>query len=257
MGAVLGALAGLGYGYAYRVLDTQHFGPPQRRARVFIVGHLGGFCPPEVLFEPESLPWHPAPGREAGEGTAGGAAGGAGETGGDVRWPADKSSTLDAAYATKQELGDQHVNQGCPRFVSVTGQQAHTLRAEGSDASEDGTGRGTPIVAPLPFDTTQITSRLNYSRPQRGDPCHPLAAGALSDQGAAVYPTLRSNPRDNSDPMAEAKMLVRGMAIRGRDGGAQVELRGDDVVNAVRAATGSASRGGAWSRRCPTPAYAP
>jgi DNA (cytosine-5)-methyltransferase 1 len=30
----------------------------------------------------------------------------------------------------------------------------------------------------LAFDTTQITSPLNYSNPQVGDPCHPLAAGA-------------------------------------------------------------------------------
>ena len=34
----------------------------------------------------------------------------------------------------------------------------------------------TPI--PVAFDTTQITSKANYSRPQPGDPCHPLAAGA-------------------------------------------------------------------------------
>jgi DNA (cytosine-5)-methyltransferase 1 len=52
----------------------------------------------------------------------------------------------------------------------------HALRGEGFDASEDGTGRGTPLV-PVPFDTTQITSAANYSNPKPGDPCHPLAAG--------------------------------------------------------------------------------
>lgn len=31
--------------------------------------------------------------------------------------------------------------------VCVTGEQTHALRAIGSDASEDGTGRGTPITA--------------------------------------------------------------------------------------------------------------
>ena len=30
----------------------------------------------------------------------------------------------------------------------------------------------------IPFDTTQITHKANYSRPKAGDPCHPLAAGA-------------------------------------------------------------------------------
>jgi len=36
-------------------------------------------------------------------------------------------------------------------------------------------GGGQMAVA---FDTTQITSAANYSNPQPGDPCHPLAAGA-------------------------------------------------------------------------------
>ena len=53
----------------------------------------------------------------------------------------------------------------------------HALRADGFDASEDGTGRGTPLVA-VAFDTTQITSAANYSNPKPGDPCHPLASTA-------------------------------------------------------------------------------
>ena len=40
-GAFLGALGELGYGFCYRVLDAQHFGVPQRRRRVFVVGYLG------------------------------------------------------------------------------------------------------------------------------------------------------------------------------------------------------------------------
>jgi hypothetical protein len=53
---------------------------------------------------------------------------------------------------------------------------AHTLRGDGFDASEDGTGRGTPLV-PVAFDPTQITSRENRSNPQPGDPCHTLSKG--------------------------------------------------------------------------------
>ena len=57
MGAVLGALGERGYGYAYRVLDSQYFGVPQRRRRVFIVGRRAGgpgvTAPAQVLLEPE------------------------------------------------------------------------------------------------------------------------------------------------------------------------------------------------------------
>jgi DNA (cytosine-5)-methyltransferase 1 len=66
---------------------------------------------------------------------------------------------------------------------------AHSLRGEGHDASEDGTGRGTPLV----FDTTQITCKDNYSSPQPGDPCHPLAAGAHAP--AVAFQTSQSGVR--------------------------------------------------------------
>jgi DNA (cytosine-5)-methyltransferase 1 len=55
-GTFLGALAELGYGFAYRVLDAQHFGVAQRRRRVFVVGYLGDWrLAAAVLFESESL----------------------------------------------------------------------------------------------------------------------------------------------------------------------------------------------------------
>jgi DNA (cytosine-5)-methyltransferase 1 len=51
-GSILGALAFLGYGFAYRVLDAQFFGVPQRRRRVFLVGYLGDWRRAHtVLFE--------------------------------------------------------------------------------------------------------------------------------------------------------------------------------------------------------------
>ena len=65
-GSFLGAVAELGYGASYRVLDAQNFGVPQRRRRVFVVGHLGDWKPTaEVLFESESLRWHPKKSRQA------------------------------------------------------------------------------------------------------------------------------------------------------------------------------------------------
>jgi DNA (cytosine-5)-methyltransferase 1 len=55
-GSFLGAVAELGYGFSYRVLDAQYFGVPQRRRRVFVVGCLGDWkSAAKVLFESESL----------------------------------------------------------------------------------------------------------------------------------------------------------------------------------------------------------
>lgn len=61
---LLESLDDLGYGLAWRVLDAQFFGVPQRRRRVFVVGSLGDRRACEVLLEPESLLWDPPTSRE-------------------------------------------------------------------------------------------------------------------------------------------------------------------------------------------------
>ena len=60
-GVVIGTMADLGYSVGWRVLDAQHFGVPQRRRRVFIVGRRatsGGVA--EILFKSEGLRRDPA-----------------------------------------------------------------------------------------------------------------------------------------------------------------------------------------------------
>ena len=94
MGAVVGALGDLGYGVAYRVLDAQHFGVPQRRRRVFFVGHFGEpwSAPAEVLFELKGGAGDSAAGSETGAGAARSTACGAGvasRTGGGASSNAD------------------------------------------------------------------------------------------------------------------------------------------------------------------------
>ena len=76
-GSFLGALVELGYGFAYRVLDAQHFGVPQRRRRVFVVACLGDWrAPAEVLLEPDCVRRDIKKGRAKGQGVAAGAEGG-------------------------------------------------------------------------------------------------------------------------------------------------------------------------------------
>jgi DNA (cytosine-5)-methyltransferase 1 len=67
-GTFITALGKIGYGFAYRVLDAQYFGVPQRRRRVFVVGCLGDWrSAGKVLFESESLSGNPPPSRKKGE----------------------------------------------------------------------------------------------------------------------------------------------------------------------------------------------
>jgi DNA (cytosine-5)-methyltransferase 1 len=66
----------------WRVLDSEYFGVPQRRYRIFAVGGpRNGSCAPEVLLEPGCLPGNPPPSRQARAGVAGALTSGAGERG--------------------------------------------------------------------------------------------------------------------------------------------------------------------------------
>ncbi len=209
-GAFLGLLGFLGYGFAYRVLDAQYVrvdgyarAVPQRRNRVFVVGCLGDWrSAAAVLLERESLRGDSAPRRVSGSRVAATLTRGAESSGrggyagrrqeDDVNIVAGVAPTLPARRNAGGGMGTD--------FDCDGGLVAHTLRAEGFDASEDGTGRGTPLV-PLPFDTTQITSSQNRNNPKPGDPCHPLAAGAHAPAIA--------------------------FQERGRDGGRSLEIGGD------------------------------
>lgn len=221
---ILSGLVELRYGVAWRILDSQYFGVAQRRRRVFIVGSLGDGCAAEILFEREGRAGHSAPRRETGARVARAVARGSVGSGyrydanGEdfcIAWDngqgdpnADEDGTAfalnsqsHAGVAVAQSLTAHHSRSDPDRRQYV----AHALRAE-ADASEDGTGRGTPLVAApvLGFDLAQITSKANYSNPQYGDPMPPLNLAAQSH----VAQPLRSNPYNNSDPGMEAGMHV-------------------------------------------------
>lgn len=215
---------------AWRVLDAQYFGVPQRRRRVFVLGtRTGSVDPAEILSLTESVCRDSEESGEAGEGLAaavdagatipllepgkrtgasttdlrvGSGIGGAGDpmytlqAGAqhgvynprpstlNVRYERTdplRASTVPAvlAFNSKQDGTDadtiapsllamphehSHPNGGGQLAVCVTGDTTHALTSDGSDGSEDGTGRGTPVV--LAVDFAQITNKDNRSQPQ-------------------------------------------------------------------------------------------
>lgn len=73
-----GEIVGDGYSVAWRQLDAQYWGVPQRRKRIYLVADFAGGRAGEILFERESLRGHPAACGAPGQGTAADAAGSAG-----------------------------------------------------------------------------------------------------------------------------------------------------------------------------------
>jgi DNA (cytosine-5)-methyltransferase 1 len=125
----------------------------------------------------------------------------------------------------------------------VTGDVTHTLRTEGFDASEDGTGRGNPIVAfnPRATDvpvTGEITGALDASFPG------PAICFSAKDYGGDAMtdlaPTLRAGGHSGSHANAGVMPAV-AVNIRGRDGGGTAEM-GGEVATALRASSGGGDK---------------
>lgn len=146
---------------AWRVLDAQHFKLAQRRRRVFVVASArDGFDPATVLFEWDGVRRDSPPRREAGESlapcvTAGAANGGAAH--GARSGSAKDNLIVPVAFGGNNQSSQIDVATACNACASASGrmdfetetflvQPTHTLRGEGFDAGEDGTGRGTPLV---------------------------------------------------------------------------------------------------------------
>ena len=143
LAVILRGLVELGYVGAGWSLDSQYLGLAQRRERIFLLACRDprAGCPAEVLSLAEGVSGHPAPSRKAGTRVARTLEARASSGGYDpgAHGAASGHVVTHALSAREAKGPDSDATTG---FVL-----AHTLRAEGFDAGEDGTGRGTPIVA--------------------------------------------------------------------------------------------------------------
>lgn len=103
-----------------------------------------------------------------------------------------RSGLLNATFGSKMGLENQHALSGASLFVPAT---AHTLRGEGFDASEDGTGRGTPLV-PV---AVALRGREGGATAEVGDDC------AFS---------LRASTGGGDKPHVMAGMAIRRLTPR-------------------------------------------
>lgn len=122
-GSFLAMLEELGYGFSYRVLDAQYYGVPQRRRRVFVIGHIGSWQrAAAVLFEQHSLQGHPAPSREKRQEVTE-IAGTLTSNGGGLNRPAGNANELDFCIATqstcsgKETFGTLMANCGTKQWL--------------------------------------------------------------------------------------------------------------------------------------------
>lgn len=271
------AASSRGWHVAWRVLDSEYFGVPQRRYRVFLVASAGDGSCAEILFEPESVRGDNPPSREPGQSAAGTPAArpaGSGGLGTDMDLDggvvaADVSPFVAGTVSCKWAKGT-----GGPAGNECQNLVAHTLRAEGFDASEDGTGRGTPlVVAHLNGTDLQVgDDRANTLSEGNAKQPDTIVAFSCKDSGAdagEVSPTLRAMGHAGSHANAGGQVAVAfnwqaagnqttlgastesaatlsksttqavAFNLRGRDGGAMPE---ECEALSVRASSGGSSK---------------
>lgn len=201
-----GVVAGPKRVAAWRVLDAQYFGLAQRRRRVFVLarGGSGGWrCADALLPIIESLRGNPPPRREARK---------------------DVAPTLSARTKGGGGLGTDfdcdggliahtlNAHPGGRYDYETETLAAHSLRGGGFDASEDGAGRGTPLVPVMSVHDV---------------------AGTLGTRSADHPSGVKSE--------SEFIIGVQGVALRGRDEGGTAELTGD-VMTALRCGGGGGDK---------------
>ena len=101
---------GDGWSLAYRVLDAQYWGVPQRRKRIYLVADFDSERAGEILFERHSLQGDSSPSGEARQGAPGGAETGAGASGEWVLNPQGSSGLSLTQGVTGALVAQDHGN---------------------------------------------------------------------------------------------------------------------------------------------------
>ena len=188
--ATAGVVRSNGIEAAWRVLDAQHWGVPQRRKRIFLVADFAGTSAAEILFVEKSLRGDSTEGRKEGQGITGRVKGSTQRT---VWGFIGKNSAKTRSIGETKNIspildtGGSNVQiayENEPLTFSV-GNIYRGADAEPSDSgicktlrADMGDQHPCLVTNILPFDTTQITSPQNGNKPKYGDPCHPLCATA-------------------------------------------------------------------------------
>lgn len=128
-----GCIVGDGWSIAWRILDAQFWGVPQRRRRIALVADFGGESAPEILFERKGVSGYSAEGFRTWQRAARGASPCVGETGFDGyngELTGDVSATLGVNCGMSTGRNGIVLNDQGGNRMDVTEDITATLRAE-------------------------------------------------------------------------------------------------------------------------------
>ncbi len=219
-----GEIVGDNYSIAWRTLDAQYWGVPQRRKRIYLVADFTGRCAGEILFKPDSLRGDLSQGDEAGQGAAADAMGGVDGSSGNG---GQLAATVISSYGTKWN-GNAGAYNG-ENFVLQKPSSEGSVRAAGVVSK----GNGECFIIP----ERHMSLSIGGGQAGQGYPC-------------AVYSfdSLSSNSMKSSNPFSGCRAVEVAKCIdttypdpsKNQGGIAVVECLGYDMYN--QASTGDKTR---------------
>lgn len=204
-----------GCSLAWRVLDAQYWGVPQRRRRIFLVTDFRGQSAPEILFEQESVSGNIAESERQGQRTAGSVEGCAGTTecitiaskqisqniGYDVAMPLMANDYKEPQCVMSPTIGFRGDRNG----LDSVNDKTPTL------TSCDGAGNGCKMAVAFPKVANPLLSKANMSYRMDMDNVVVQSAGFCPEQSEKTHgigyeeeisPTLRAGagaPKHEAD----------------------------------------------------------
>lgn len=158
---------GDGWSVAYRVLDAQWWGVPQRRKRIYLVADFAGQSAPEILFNSEGLSRYSAEGFRAWQRTASGVESGTGETGGTGRICLnDQGGTqMDVSQDVTGTLrAEEHGHQPCVlEAAGFCTEHSANARSIGYEEERSPTLRAGVVPAAIALENHPADSRVKIS----------------------------------------------------------------------------------------------
>ena len=178
-----GEIVGDGWSIAWRTLDAQYHGVPQRRRRIFLVADFADECAGEILFECQGLPGYPSQSREKGQGTSGDSSESIGRT-------SERECIVPYTLQIRSECegGGKGSLIQTDKSACLTAAQTQTLFQ--------------PIVEPIGFDF------YNMNLTESKGKCIAFEPGVAKRDGAEnrfvenCTPTIRANMGDNQTAVA-------------------------------------------------------
>ena len=209
-----GCIMGRGYSIAWRIIDAQYFGVPQRRRRIALVADFGGESAPEILFKRDSLQ------RDF-------------EQSGEERktTPANAERCADTAISfqeragcaggARESLSSPIEQEHCqPSIISeccgISGDKAGTIDARYYKGTGARSGKEREVVC---YSTQACGDRDNPSQSYLEDMAYTFSANPMSDRGQAVL-SIENHPNDSRcriDPNGKVQRLSSRMGTGGNN----------------------------------------